>query len=139
MAVSRIDLDATLPPEAKIAFDGVLVAVQLAEQGIAGARTEATRTRQAAGREQDLVLAAAHASAAERVGEARARTAAIVAIQASMTAATRPAILDQVFREQLAGVMHRAGRVSAVDAAGGATGGTRVILPAALPPGSAHE
>lgn len=77
VVVARIDLEAALPPAAKIAFDGVLVAVQLAEQGIAGARTEATRTLQAADRERDRLLTAAQASAAERVGEARNRTAAI--------------------------------------------------------------
>ena len=130
--VSRVDLDAALPPAAKIAFDGVLVAMQLAEQGIAGARTEAARTLQAADRERDRLLAAASASAEERVGEARARTAAITAIEASMTPATRPAMLDQVYRDQLALVLHKVGRLTAVDANGGA----RVMLPAALPAGT---
>jgi len=132
VAVSRIDLEAALPPAAKIAFDGVLVAVQLAEQGIAGARTEATRTRQAADRERDRLLATARASAEERVGEARARTAGITAIQASMTPETRPAMLDQLYRDQLAPLLHKVGRLTAVDANGGA----RVMLPAALPAGA---
>lgn len=133
VAVSRIDLDAALPPAAKIAFDGVLVAVQLAEQGIAGARTEAARTLQAADRERDRLLAAARASAEERVGDARARTAAVVAIEASMTPETRTAMLDQVYRDQLALLLHKVGRLTAVDANGGA----RVMLPAALPAGTA--
>lgn len=130
VAVARIDLEAALPPAAKIAFDGVLVAVQLAEQGIAGARTEATRTMQAADRERDRLLTTAQASAAERVGEARNRTAAIAAIQAGITPASRPATLDQLYRDQLATLLHKVGRLTAVDA-----GGARVILPATTPAG----
>lgn len=130
VTVARIDLEAALPPAAKIAFDGVLVAVQLAEQGIAGARTEATRTMQAADRERDRLLTTAQASAAERVGEARNRTAAIAAIQAGITPASRPATLDQLYRDQLATLLHRVGRLTAVDA-----GGARVILPATTPAG----
>lgn len=130
VAVARIDLEAALPPAAKIAFDGVLVAVQLAEQGIAGARTEATRTLQAADRERDRLLTTAQASAAERVGEARNRTAAIAAIQAGITPASRHATLDQLYRDQLVTLLHRVGRLTAVDA-----GGARVILPATTPAG----
>lgn len=132
VVVGRVDLDAALPSAAKIAFDGVLVAVQLAEQGIAGARTEATRTLQAAGRERDRLLTTAYANAAERVGEARARTAGLAAIEASMTPETRPAMLDQLYRDQLAPLLHKVGRLTAVDANGGA----RVILPAAIPTGA---
>lgn len=133
ITVARVDLEAALPPAAKIAFDGVLVAVQLAEQGIASARTEAARTQQAAGRERDRLLTAAHAAAAERVGEARTRTAGITAIEAGMTPATRPAMLDQLYRDQLALLLHKVGRLTAVDA----NGGVRIILPAALPAGAA--
>ncbi len=130
IVVARIDLDAALPPAAKIAFDGVLVAVQLAEQGIAGARTEATRTLQAADRERDRLLTTAQAGAEERVGEARSRTAAIAAIQAGMAPAGRPAALDQLYRDRLALLLHKAGRLTAVDA-----GGARVVLPAISPHG----
>lgn len=132
VVVSRIDLDAALPPAAKIAFDGVLVAVQLSEQGIAGARTEATRTLQAADRERDRLLTTAQAGAEERVGEARSRTAGIAAIQDSMTSESRPAVLDQLYRDRLAPLLHKVGRLTAVDA-----GGARVILPATNPGGTA--
>ncbi len=133
VTVNRIDLDAGLPPAAKIAFDGVLVAVQLAEQGIAGARTEAARTLQAGDRERDRLLTTARASAEERIGDARTHTANVVAIEASMTPAARPAMLDQLYRDQLAPLLHKVGRLTAVDANGGA----RVLLPAALPAGAA--
>ena len=129
--VARIDLDAALPPAAKAAFDGVLVAVQLAEQGIAGARTEAVRTRQAADRERDRLLTAAQAGAEERVGEARSRTAAIAAVEAGTTPASRPAIMDQLHRDRLAPLLRKVGRLTAVDA-----GGARVILPATGPGGA---
>jgi membrane protease subunit HflK len=129
VAATRIDLDAALPPAAKIAFDGVLVAVQLSGQGVAGARTDAARMTQAADRERDRLLSAAHAAAAERVGEAQARTAPILALQAGMTPASRPAALDQVYRDGIGALLRRAGRVTAVDAAGGA----RIILPASPP------
>ena len=127
--LARIDLDPSLPPQAKIAYDQVLVAAQMAEQGIADARTEATRTLQLADRERDRLLEVARASANERVDEARARTAAILAVQASMTPTTRSAVLDQVYRDQLAALLPKVGRVTAVDARGGA----RVMLPATIP------
>jgi len=125
--VGRVDLEPTLPPGAKIAFDGVLIANQMAEQGIATARTQAARTLQAADRERDLVLTTARASAEERLGEARVRTASIIAIQAGFTPASRPAMLDQLYREQLALVLHKAGKVIGVDRRGGG-----VFLPAEL-------
>ncbi len=127
ITMSRVDLEPSLPPGAKIAFDGVLVADQLAEQGIASARTQAARTLQAADRESDLVLTTARANAEERLSEARVRTAAITAIQASFTPDARPAMLDQLYRDQLAGIMHKVGKVIGVDPRGG-----HVILPAEL-------
>ena len=133
VVVSRVDLDAALPPAAKIAFDGVLVAVQLAEQGIAAARTEAARLLQAADHERDRLLSAATAAAAERVGSAQAATATIMALEAAVPPASRPAMLDQLYRDGLASVLRKVGRVTAVDAAGGG----RIVLPAALSPGSA--
>ena len=127
VTVSRVDLEPSLPPGAKIAFDGVLVADQLAEQNIAGARTEAARMLQTAEQERDRLVTAARASAEERVGDARVRTANISGIQSSLTPATRPAMLDQLYREQLALVLHKVGKITAVDRQGG-----RVILPADL-------
>ena len=132
--VARIDLVASLPPQAKIAYEGVLVAMQLAEQGIADARTEATRNRQAADRERDRLLEVARASAQERVGEARTQTASVLAVQATMTPATRDAVLDRLYRDQLADLLHKVGRLTAVDANGGA----HLVLPATVPNGGAQ-
>ncbi len=125
VTVTRVDLEPTLPPDARIAFDGVLVAEQLAEQAVATARTQATQSIQAAQRERDQVLTEARANAAERVAAARVRTAAISAVQASFTADARPAMLEQQYREQIAGIMHRVGKLVTVGRDGG-----RIIVPA---------
>ncbi len=127
ITVSRVDLEPALPPGARIAFDGVLVAEQLAEQAVASARTQATQSFQAAERDRDQVLTEAHANAVERVAAARVRTASISAVQAGFTADARPAMIEQLYREQIAGIMHRVGKVVAVDRQGG-----RVIVPAEL-------
>ena len=67
------------------------------------------------------------------MGQARAGTAGVVALQAGMTAQTRPAVLDQLYRDQVALLLHKVGRVTAVDPAGG-----QVMLPATPPlPGTA--
>lgn len=128
IAVSRIDPEATLPPSAKIAFDSVLVASQMAEQGIAGARTEATRTLQESDRERDRLLAAAHASGQERVSDAATKTADVTALQARMTPQTRDFLFDQLYRDRLIKLLHNAGSLTAVDPRGG-----RIILPGAKP------
>ena len=48
IAVERIDMTAYLPPDAKTAFDAVLLATQAADRGVAMARTDAERRRQEA-------------------------------------------------------------------------------------------
>ena len=114
--VVRADVTALLPPSAKQAFDQVLDATQMADQGLAAARTDAARTLQAADRDRDRILAEAHAAAAERLAAARHDTAAILALEQPMDAAARPGLLDQAWRERIAGILHQAGVVSAVDA-----------------------
>lgn len=129
ITVSRVDPEASLPPAAKIAFDSVLVASQMAEQGIAGARTDATRTLQQSDRERDRLLTAAHAGAQERISDASSKTAAIIALEARMTPQTRDGLFDQVYRDRLAQVLHNVGGLTGVDARGGA----RIILPGTRP------
>jgi modulator of FtsH protease HflK len=124
--VTRVDIAALLPPAAKPAFDAVLEAAQMADQGLAAARTDAARSLQSADRDRDRLLAEAHAAAEERVGDARARTAPVLALEQRAEPATRPSLLDQAYRERIARVLHAAGAVTAVDGHG------RVILPGAL-------
>lgn len=130
--VTRADMTAFLPPAAKPAFDAVLEAAQRADQGAAAARTDAARTAQGADRDRDRVLAEVHAATAERVAEARAGIAPVVALEGQMTAQARPGLLDQAYRERVASILRAAGSVTAVDG----SGGTQVILPGALPAGT---
>jgi regulator of protease activity HflC (stomatin/prohibitin superfamily) len=126
--IDRIDLTAYLPPAARRAFESVLSATQRAEQALARARTDAERTRQAADRERDNLLAGARAAAAERVSRARASTATIVALAAQATGTARASLLDRVYRDRIAALLPRIGQVTAVDSRGGA----RVILPGSV-------
>jgi regulator of protease activity HflC (stomatin/prohibitin superfamily) len=123
--VTRADVTALLPPSAKSSFDAVLDATQRAEQGLAVAHTDALRTRQQADRDRDSLLTNAHASAQERIGRARANTAVISALEARMDPATRPSLLDQVYRERIGAILNQAGTVNAVDS----KSVSRLILP----------
>jgi regulator of protease activity HflC (stomatin/prohibitin superfamily) len=111
----RADISATLPPGARSAFDAVLEASQHAEQELAAARTDAATQKLSANRERDRILTGAHAAATERVEAARTATASITALEAGMTPAGRPAILDQLYRDRIAAVLQQAGGLSAVD------------------------
>ena len=113
IVATRVDVAAYLPPAAKNAFDSVLEAAQLAEQGLAAARTSATRADQNAQHEADRLVAAAHATADERLSFARTQAATIGAMTAD--AAARPALVDQLYRERMAAILHAAATVSTVD------------------------
>lgn len=113
--VVRADVDAMLPPPAKSAFDQVLIATQMADQGLAQAQTEAERTRQGAERDRDRILATAHAGAEEWLTAARKQTADILALEQHMDPAARPSLLDQAWRERIGGILHQASVVSAID------------------------
>jgi regulator of protease activity HflC (stomatin/prohibitin superfamily) len=129
VAVTRADVDVLLPPSAKIAFDQVLDATQMAEQSIAAARTEATRTLQAADRARDKTLSDANAAATERVSQSSAQVAEITALAGRYAGADHDNLLDQLYRDRIASVLHQAGAVSTVAADGG-----RLILPAGQSP-----
>jgi regulator of protease activity HflC (stomatin/prohibitin superfamily) len=125
--ITRADVTALLPPSAKPSFDAVLDATQRAEQGLATARTEAARTRQQADRDRDNLLTTAHASAEERIAAARASTAAITALETKMNPATRPSLMDQLYRDRIGAILAQAGTVNTVDA----KSVSRLILPGA--------
>jgi modulator of FtsH protease HflK len=113
--VTRADVTALLPPGAKASFDAVLDATQRAEQGMATARTEAERTRQQSDRDRDSLLTGARAAAEERISQARASTVGITALEAKMDPATRPSLLDQLYRDRIGAIMAQAGSTSAID------------------------
>lgn len=123
--VARIDMTAYLPPEAKTAFDAVLLATQAADRGVAVARTDAERRRQEADRERDQLLAAAQATAAERVSRANVDTARILALAREETPQTRRSLLLREYRAQVSRILNRAGSTVLVDP----KSGVRFVLP----------
>jgi len=125
--ITRADVTSLLPPSAKSSFDAVLDATQRAEQGMATARTEAERTRQQSDRDRDSLLTGARAAADERISQARASTAEITALEAKMDPATRPSLLDQLYRDRIGAIMGQAGSTNAIDPR--SVG--RIILPGA--------
>jgi regulator of protease activity HflC (stomatin/prohibitin superfamily) len=127
--VTRADVTALLPPSTKASFDAVLEAAQRAEQGLASARTDAAHTVQQADRDRDRILTGAHAAASERVQLARSTTAAVTALESGMDKATRPALLDRLYRDRIAAILQQAGSLSTVDP----KSVSRVILPGAGP------
>jgi regulator of protease activity HflC (stomatin/prohibitin superfamily) len=127
--IARADVTALLPPAAKSSFDAVLEASQHADQAMAMARTDAERTRQQADRDRDRIVSGARAAADERVALARTTTATLTALEARMDPASRPALLDQIYRDRIAAILHQAGTITTIDAR--SVG--RVILPGANP------
>ena len=124
--VSRVDLLPSIPAEAKGAFDSVLFSLQQAQTRIAQARTEAEMTLQKANQDRDRILTDAQAHAEEQVTQARARTAAILALSADTQGLSGDMLARQLYQEQIVGVLGQAGKVFSADAAGAA----RLILPA---------
>ena len=123
--VERIDMTAWLPPQAKSAFDAVLVATQAADRGVAVARTDAERRRQEANRLRDQLLSGAQATAEELLSSASVNTAGILALEQEATPQTRNSLLLREYREQVSNIMNRAGSATLVDP----QGGTRFVLP----------
>ena len=113
--VARIDMTPFLPPEAKTAFDAVLLATQAADRQVAEARTDAERRRQEANRERDQFLAAAQATAAERVSRANVDTARILALAHEETPQTRNSLLLREYRAEVSQILNRAGSTVLVD------------------------
>jgi regulator of protease activity HflC (stomatin/prohibitin superfamily) len=124
--VDRIDLTAWLPPQAKLAFDALLVAEQVANQGLALAHTQALRTRQEADRESRRVLDSAQAAAAERISAATAEVSPVLALETEAARPARAGLLMDAYRSRVAAILNSAGEVVVVDGAGG----NRLLLPA---------
>jgi regulator of protease activity HflC (stomatin/prohibitin superfamily) len=123
--IERIDMTAWLPPQAKSAFDAVLIATQSADRGVAVARTEAERRNQEASRLHDQLLADAQARALEFTSSASVNTAAILALEHEVTPATRGSLLLREYRTKVADIMNKVGSATLVDPQGGA----RILLP----------
>jgi membrane protease subunit HflK len=129
ISVGRVDVVALLPPVAKAAFDAVLTATQIADQGAAAARTDAARMTQEADRQHDQLLTEASAAAEERLRTASADTARIDALAGQETPANRNDLLTRAYQTQIATILQHAGDVTAVDM----RGGQQVVLPGTVP------
>jgi regulator of protease activity HflC (stomatin/prohibitin superfamily) len=124
IAVERIDMTAWLPPDAKTAFDAVLLATQAADRGVAMARTDAERRRQEAARERERLLSAAQATAKELVSKANVDTSRILALEQESTPQTRGSMIMREYRNGVADIIGRTS-VTVIDPQSGA----RFILP----------
>lgn len=128
--IEQINLTPSLSPDAKAAFDQVLVATQAADRGVAMARTDAERRRQQATSEAEHLVSDAQAAAKEIVTKASVDTATIVALERDeKTSQGRRSLLLREYRTRVASIMGRTGRVTLVDP----KGGVRVVLPGKQP------
>ena len=125
IAIERIDMTAYLPPDAKTAFDAVLLATQAADRGVAMARTDAERRRQEAARERERLLSAAQATAKELVSKANVDTSRISALEQEATPQTHGSMIMREYRNGVAEIIGRTQSVTLVDPQSGA----RFILP----------
>jgi regulator of protease activity HflC (stomatin/prohibitin superfamily) len=110
--ITRADITFALPPEARSAAE---TQAQPAEAALAATRAEAARRLQQSDRDRARIFANAHAEAAERLAFARSSTATLTALETRMNAATRPALLADLYRARIAAILHQAGSVTTVD------------------------
>ncbi len=113
--VEQIIMTPALPPEAKTAFDAVLLATQAADHEVTVARTDAERRRQGANRERDELLSAAQATATELVARANVDTARVLALAHEETPATRNSLLLREYRAEVSQIMNRVGSAVLID------------------------
>jgi hypothetical protein len=123
--IERIDMTPSLPPEAKAAFDAVLVAGQAADRGVATANTDAERRRQGAEQLKEQLISSAQASARELVSSATVNTSIILPIERAETSVTRNSLLLNVYRAKVSDIMNRVGGVTLVDP----NSGVRFLMP----------
>lgn len=123
--VERIDLTAYYPPEAKTAYDAVLLATEAADRGVAEANTDAERRRQEANREHDQLLSAAQATATELVSRANVDTARILALARQETPQTRRSLVLREYRAEVSQILSRVGSAVLIDP----KTGVRYVLP----------
>jgi regulator of protease activity HflC (stomatin/prohibitin superfamily) len=129
-------MTAWLPPEAKTAFDQVLLAAQSADREVADARTQAERRRQGATELSEQLVASAQARAEEMLSDATVDSVGIVALEREETPQTRATLLLQQYRTELSGIMKRIGSITLIDPRSGA----RFVLPGnPLPLGGASD
>jgi regulator of protease activity HflC (stomatin/prohibitin superfamily) len=129
IAVSRVDLVASIPTGAKFAFDSVLVASQQADREVANARTRATLTLQRANEDRNQIATDAQARAAERINDAKTRTAAIAAYVEGSPGLSGQMLANRIYYDRIGGLIGKAARVDTIDK----DGGVNLMLPGPVP------
>jgi regulator of protease activity HflC (stomatin/prohibitin superfamily) len=127
--VSRVDLAAAIPSGAKSAFDYVLIASQQAERDIAEARTGAAMTGLRANQDRDRTLTDAVARSAEKVTEAKTRTASIAALAKGSPGLSGEMLSSRIYYDRIGALLAKAARVDTVDN----DGGIQLMLPGPVP------
>jgi regulator of protease activity HflC (stomatin/prohibitin superfamily) len=127
--VSRVDLAAAIPSGAKSAFDYVLIASQQADRDIAEARTGAAMTALRANQDRDRTLTDADAKAAEKVTEAKTRTAAVTALGKGSPGLSGEMLASRIYYDRVGPLLAKAARVDTV----GSEGGIQLMLPGPVP------
>jgi regulator of protease activity HflC (stomatin/prohibitin superfamily) len=127
--VSRVDLAASIPSGAKSAFDYVLIASQQADRDIAEARTGAAMTALRANQDRDRTLTDADARAAEKVTEAKTRTASIAALSKGSPGLSGDMLSSRIYYDRIGALLAKAARVDTVDN----DGGIQLMLPGPVP------
>ena len=127
--VSRVDLAATIPSGAKSAFDYVLIASQQADRDIAESRTGAAMTALRANQDRDRTLTDADARSAEKVTEAKTKTAAIAAYTNGSPGLSGSMLVSRIYYDRIGALLAKAARVDTVDN----DGGIQLMLPGPVP------
>jgi regulator of protease activity HflC (stomatin/prohibitin superfamily) len=127
VTVSRVDLVASIPNGAKVAFDNVLVVGQEADQSVAEARTNASLTMQQAQSVRDRTTTDAAARAEEAVSAANVATASITALGQNTQDMSHGMQMSRLYYDRIGGIIHKAGRVEIVES----SGSVHLLLPGA--------
>lgn len=115
LRVERVDLQSSLPQGAVNAFNAVLTASQVAEQGVASAQNDAAKQIQTATQAADRTLQVAHAQASERLAKASADTSTIVSLAQTQREHSDPGLLWRLYRERITAILAKAGSITTID------------------------
>jgi hypothetical protein len=106
---------ASLPAAVRAPADAAEAEALRAEAALAAVRDAAALQLQTTDHDRDRMFAEARKAAAARVAAAREHAAAVTGLEARMSAASRPALLAEFYRERIAAILRQAGSVSTVD------------------------
>ncbi len=115
IGIARAEISAGLPASMQTAADAAAAQARAAEAALAAARDEAAHMLQQTDKDRDRIFGNAHAEAAERIAFARSSTATLSALEARLNQGSRAALLADLYRERIAGILRQAGSVSTVD------------------------